>query len=118
MDVTKIKVFILDTQSVCREQMLKWLTEKDITSEVKVFDNYIHFIEKVSESSPQYCIIRLGENKIPGLKVAGMVQQLNPDTRIVFIAGERDYVLDAYEIGAHAFLLSPLNQKQFENIFS
>ncbi len=112
-----MEVFILDIQSVCREQMLKWLTENNLKNKVKVYDNYVHFIEEVSESQPQYCIIRLGENKIPGLKVARMVQQINPDIRIVFIANERDYVLDAYEIGAHAYLLSPLRREQFESVF-
>lgn len=93
--------------------MLKWLLEDKRLIEVGVFEDYIKFIEQISKSPPNFCIIRLGVDEIPGLKVADMVRQISSDSKIVFISDERDYALDAYEIGAYGYLLCPIEKKKF-----
>ncbi|MCX7922335.1 MAG: response regulator [Clostridia bacterium] len=107
-------VYILDIQSKARNKIIKWLSEDKAVENVKIFDDYIKFIELVSKCPADFCIIRLGENRIPGLKVACMVQQISADIRIVFVSNESDYAIDAYEIGAYGYLLCPVNRDTFE----
>ncbi len=109
-----MKVYILDVQGKIREQMLKWLSEDKEIEGVGVFEDYVRFIEQVGKAPPDFCFIRLGKDGIPGLKIAGMVQQISSDVRIVFVSDDRDYAVDAYEVGAYGYLLSPINREKFE----
>lgn len=108
-----LKVYILDIQGKSRKQMLKWLEEDESADKAEVFEDYIKFIEYVQNSPPDSCVIRLGKSEIPGLKAAGMVQQINSAVRIVFISDGADYALDAHEVGAYGYLLCPLNKDKF-----
>lgn len=94
--------------------MLKWLSEDKRLTGVDVYEDYIKFIEQVGSSPPDFCIIRLGCDGIPGLKTADMVRQTNADIRIIFLADDRDYALDAYEMGAYGYLLSPVKRDKLE----
>lgn len=109
-----MKVYILDRQGKCRNQMLKWLSEDKQLTGIKVFEDYIQFIERTESSPPDFCIIRLGWNGIPGFKTADMVRQISPDIRILFISDDRDYALDAYEAGAYGYLLCPVKKDKLE----
>ncbi len=109
-----MKIYILDRQRKSREQILNWLAEDQRVEALETFEDYISFIEQVAKSPPDFCFVRLGNNGIPGLKAADMVKQTSPEIRIVFVSDDRDYALDAYEIGAYGYLLCPVNRKQFE----
>lgn len=110
----QLRVFILDKHGKCLEQMLKWISENIILTEVEVFEDYIMLIKEAGRHPPNLCFIRLGQDGIPGLKTAGIVKQTSPETRIIFIADDRDYALDAHEVGADDYLLCPLERKRFE----
>ena len=107
-----MKVYILDVQSKIREQMLKWLSENKKIDETEVFEDYARLIERVRKSPPDFCFIRLGKDGIPGLKAAGTVQQASSDIRIVFVSDDSNYAVDAYEVGAHGYLTSPLKKEK------
>lgn len=109
-----MRVYILDVQSKSLEQILLWLSESSEVTEFEVFGDYIKFIEKIEESPPDLCFIRLGVDMIPGLKAAGMVQQISSDIRIIFVSDDKDYALDAYEIGAYGYLVCPVKRDKLE----
>lgn len=94
--------------------MLKWLSEDKSIEEVETFEDNIKFIAQVGKSPPNFCIIRLGRDGIPGLKTADMVRQISPDIKIVFISDDRDYAMDAYEIGVYGYLQCPVAKDKFE----
>lgn len=109
-----MRVYILDRKGKSREQMLEWLSEDKRLTGIETFDDYIRLIEQVGNSPPDYCIIRLGADGIPGLKTADMVRQIDPGIRIVFISDDRDYALDAFEAGANGYLLCPVERDKLE----
>lgn len=109
-----MKVYILDKQSESRAQMIEWLSEDKRLSGIEAFDDYIRLIEQVENSPPDFCIIRLGMDGIPGLKAADMIHQINSSIRIVFVSDDRDYAIDAFEIGAYGYLLCPIAKFAFE----
>lgn len=111
-----MKVYILDAPSKSREQMLRWLSEDKRVTGVEIFEDYIRFIERIGKFPPDFCVIRLGNDGIPGLKTAGMVQQINPEIRIVFVSYDREYAVDAHEVGAYGYLLCPMERKKFDRI--
>lgn len=112
-----MQVYILDKLSKTRGQIQVWLSEDKRLTGVEVFEDYSKFIEQIGNSPPDYCIIRLGWDGIPGLKTAQMVRQISSDIRIIFISDDRDYAVDAYEVGAYGYLLSPVSRDKFNNVF-
>lgn len=109
-----MKIYILDVKSKGLEQMLLWLSLNPAVRAVEVYENYKQFIERSEKSPPDICIIRLGNNNIPGLKAAGILQNINPLIRIVFVSDDSDYAIDAYEMGAYGYLISPVNRAKLE----
>ena len=109
-----MRVYILDRPGKIRDQMRKWLSEDKRLIGVEVFQDYIQLIEEVGNSPPDFCFIRLGQDGIPGLKTADMVRQISSDTRIIFISDDRDYALEAYEVGAYGYLLCPIKRDKLE----
>lgn len=111
-------VYILDSNSKCRDQMLHWLEEDASVERTEVFEDYNRLIEQAELFIPDLCIIRLGAFGIPGFLAARLLQQKCTDIRIVFVSDDRDYVIEAYEVGAGGYLLCPLNRDKFnKNIF-
>ncbi|MEN6490286.1 MAG: response regulator [Smithella sp.] len=105
----------MDKPGESQEQMLKWLSEDKRLTGIEVFEDYARFVEQVGNYPPDFCIIRLGGNEIPGLKTAAMVSQISSDIRIIFISDDRKSALDAYELGAYGYLICPLLKDKFEN---
>lgn len=109
-------VYILDIPNRSLKQMLEWLTEKGDRSEVIVFTDYRQILERIEKFPPDFCLIRLGEDSIPGFKTAGMIQSINQEIKIIFISDEPDYILEAYRIGAHGYILCPVQKEQFRKM--
>jgi two-component SAPR family response regulator len=94
--------------------MLKLLSENMRIDSIEVFENYAEFITRVGKSPPDFCFVRLGKDGIPGLKVAGTVQQISMNTRVVFVSEDKSYAVDAYEVGAYGYLSPPLTKEKLD----
>lgn len=90
------------------------LSEVPSVERTVAFEDHNKLIEQAEKQLPYICIIRLGACDIPGFLAARLLQQINTNIRIVFISDDRDYVIEAYEIGASGYLLCPLNKEKFE----
>ena len=109
-----MRAYVLDEQGKVRKQLLRLLSEQESIDEIKAFEDYVQFIEQVGKSPPDLSFIRLGQDEIPGLKAAAMVQQVSPDSRIVFVSDDKKHAVDAYEVGAHGYLICPLDRRRLE----
>jgi DNA-binding NarL/FixJ family response regulator len=94
--------------------MLGWLSEDKRITELKAFEDYIQFIEQIEDSPPDFCIIRLGQDGIPGFQAADMIRQKSLDIKIIFLSDDRDYALDAFEVRADGYLLCPVKRAKLE----
>lgn len=110
----RLKVYILAVQDKIQEQLLKRLAENKKIEEIETFQDYTRFIEQIDKSPPDLCFIRLGVDRIPGLKTAGMVRQISTDTRVVFVAEDGSLAVDAYEVGAYGYLRFPLKKEKID----
>lgn len=113
-----MKIYILDAPSKSREQMILWLEEEQECNQIEVFTDSVCCLKKVEESLPDVCIIRLGLASIPGISTAAMIKAIDPGIKIVLIAEETDYVLDAFELGAYGYILCPVEKKKLESILA
>ena len=111
-----MKVYILDVGGPTLDKMLLWLSENSLVKVVAVFEKPDEFLERIEREKPDLIFIRLGNDEIPGLKTGKMVMALNQNIRVVFVSDERDYALDAYEIGAFGYLLCPVTKDKFNKL--
>ncbi len=109
-----MRVHILDSCGNGLNKILAWLSENTRVREVSLLKNPETFLEKVEKEQPELVLIRLGDNDIPGLKIGKMVNLMNENIRIVFVSAEKDYAIDAYEVGAYGYLLCPVKKEKLD----
>ena len=72
------------------------------------------------ESSKTFDIIFLDieMGKTNGIEVAGKIKALHPDTIVIFVSSHKNYVFDAFKCEALHYILKPINQMEFEDVFN
>lgn len=110
-----MQVYILDRPGKSLQQMLFWLSEHQTIEEVECFNRYDEFLDKAEKQSPDICFIRIGYAEIPGIKATKMLKAIDSKTKVVFFSDQRDYALDAFEIGVNGYLLCPLEREKLDN---
>lgn len=111
-----MRIIVFDVKSRNRMQMLKWLSEIDGVDGVEGFDEYRAFLKSASHSPPDFCLIRLGEDEIPGLKAGTRIGELDHSIKTVYMCENESYAVDAFEAGAFGYLLYPVSRGKFEKI--
>lgn len=112
-----MRVCILDSGGLGLDNILTWLSEKPNVKEVTLVKSPDQFLERIEQEHPDLVFIRLGSIDIPGLGIGMMIKEVYSDIRIIFVSEEKEYALEAYEIGAYGYLLSPIEKKKFDNVF-
>jgi two-component SAPR family response regulator len=67
-------------------------------------------IDIIRGHPPDLAFIRLGSPALNGFRLTGIVREVNPDAKVIFLATEEVYALDAFEEGADGFLMLPLDR--------
>lgn len=57
-------------------------------------------------------------DSISGLKTARVIQQVSTEIKIIFISDKQKLAVDAFEVGAEGYLLSPIEKEKFDLFFS
>lgn len=55
-------------------------------------------------------------NTIDGMQLAEKLRQRNPNTIIIFITALREYVFDAFDVGAFHYLIKPIDEEKFHSV--
>lgn len=111
-----MKVYLLEAEGETLDKMLLWLSENALVKVVAVFAKPDDLLKRIAREKPDLVFIRLGNDEIPGLKTGGIVMALDQNIRVVFVSDERDYALNAYEIGAYGYLLCPVTKDKFDKL--
>ncbi len=62
--------------------------------------------------------IAIEMNGINGIEVAERIRELAPETIIVFVSNHQDYIFEAFRIEALHFLVKPIKEKEFSEVFT
>lgn len=108
-------IAIVDDEEVIREQ-IKFLVEK----------NYIKTIIDIYSSGEEllltdrcYDIVFLDikMDGMNGIDTAKELRQKAEDTILIFITGIKEYVFDAFDVGAFHYLIKPIDEQKFSDIY-
>ncbi len=113
-----MRVFILDEHCDVLNEFLIWLAGDKKIEKVSYFNDTYEFIKKVETEKPELVFIKLARTDISGLKIGNLLKSVNNDIKVVFISEETDYAVEAHNIGAFGYLLTPVEKKKLDKIIS
>lgn len=115
--VSDMKVAVCDDEMVIRKQIAELVAGIDGNNEVYEFDSG----QELLAFSGQMDILFL-DIQMEGLNGIDAARELrlrrgNQKLPIIFITGSKEYIFDAFDVEAFQYLLKPLSEKRFMEVF-
>lgn len=103
------KVLIVDDQAGIRQLLNEILNDEDY--EVKVAENGMKSLEIIPEYQPEIILLDMSMPVMNGLEVLRALQKLPFNVRTIMMTayGEAEYVAQAKELGAYAYITKPFD---------
>ena len=99
-DKTQLKYLKQEVENFYRRQ--------NYEAVVEMFESAEQLLFQYPEGLPFHCLLLdIGLKKMDGVSLAKQIRSQDKELPIIFITGERDYVLEGYKVGATRFLLKP-----------
>ena len=115
LQVMGLNIAICDDEKIIREQ-IKELTEKEksgLCMELYETGDALLAVGK------QFDIVFLDIQMegTDGIETAKRLRQRDEDTILIFITGIREYVFEAFDVAAFHYLLKPIEEEKFREVF-
>ena len=115
MQVMKLNIAVCDDEKVIREQINELIgrQRQDVNIEFYVTGDELLAAKK------QFDIVFLDiqMNGTNGIETARLLRERNENTILIFITGLREYVFDAFDVAAFHYLLKPIEESKFTEVF-
>ncbi len=109
--LNKIKVLIIDDESLAREIIKKYLADNDRISIIGECSNGFDAIKKINEEKPDIIFLDVQMPKINGFE---MLELIDEPPIIIFTTAFDQYALKAFEVNAADYLLKPFSKERFD----
>lgn len=117
-----MKICICDDEHYTMEEIRKHLTPFNTDSEgfdivdFSSAEDLIDFYQKGGNFDIAFIDIEM--NGINGIEAAEIIRGFSPTTIIIFVSGHPNYIFDAFKIEALHFLVKPIKEKDFSEVFA
>ena len=115
LQVMGLNIAICDDEEIIREQ-IKELTEKEKSGLcMELYETG----DALLASGKQFDIVFLDIQMegTDGIETAKRLRQRDEDTILIFITGIREYVFQAFDVAAFHYLLKPIEEEKFREVF-
>ena len=115
LQVMGLNIAICDDEKVIREQ-IKELAEKEMPD---VCAGLYETGDALLAAGKQFDIVFLDIQMegTDGIETAKRLRQRDEDTILIFITGIREYVFEAFDVAAFHYLLKPIEEEKFREVF-
>ena len=115
LQVMGLNIAICDDEKVIREQ-IKELAEKEMPD---VCAGLYETGDALLAAGKQFGIVFLDIQMegTDGIETAKRLRQRDEDTILIFITGIREYVFEAFDVAAFHYLLKPIEEEKFREVF-
>lgn len=115
LQVMGLNIAICDDEKVIREQ-IKELSEKEMPD---VCAGLYATGDALLAAGKQFDIVFLDIQMegTDGIETAKRLRQRDEDTILIFITGIREYVFEAFDVAAFHYLLKPIEEEKFREVF-
>ena len=110
-----IRMAIVDDEKVIREQIKKLIEKKQTDCEIDTYGAG----EDLLKADSVYDIIFLDIQMegMNGIDTARALRQKAENTVLIFITGVKEYVFDAFDVAAFHYLLKPIEEHKFYEVY-
>ena len=111
-----IRIAIIDDEKVIREQIKNLI--KNIQKE-SIIDGYSSGVEFL-QAEKYYDIVFLDiqMDGVNGIDTARALRKRSEETVLIFITGVKEYVFDAFDVGAFHYLIKPIEGLKFSSVYN
>jgi len=109
-----IRVMILDDEIPAlkiAENVLRMFSEVIITG---VFLDSDELLENLEQNQVELIFLDIKMPGMGGLELAGRIQEISPDTQIIFITAYSDYATEAFEKDALDYIMKPITAERMQ----
>lgn len=108
-------VAIVDDEKVIREQIRKLAVKYEPNCNIKTFETG----EELLAEGKKYDLVFLDIQMegINGIDTARVLREKQEDIVLIFITGVKEYVFEAFDVSAFHYLLKPVKEKKFAEVF-
>lgn len=102
-----------------QQQTEHFFAEKGFAVAVEMFESAEQLLFHYPSSMPFQCLLLdIGLKKMDGMDLAKRIRTIDKELSIIFITGEKEYVLEGYKVGAIRFLLKPYKPEDLAEALS
>lgn len=116
-----IKIAICDDEKNIRMYLSALVRKQGIECEIKEYATAEDYLSAGTEYDLIFLDIEMGDSVsgMNGMQLAGWIRDRESVRQpvIIFVTGYESYVYDAFDVGAFQYLLKPLDEEKFADIF-
>ncbi len=111
MQASKIKVIIIDDESLARQITKSYLSKKSDFEIIAECSNGFDAIKKINELKPDLIFLDIQMPKLTGFEMLELIEE--PPV-IIFTTAFDHFAIKAFEVNAIDYLLKPFSEERFE----
>lgn len=116
-----MKIAVCDDDRTTREQIASLIREQEPDAEVVTFETGEEMIKSQENFAVSFLDVEMKE--ISGIDVAKHIREEQEKrgrdkSIIIFVTGYREYMEDAFDVNAFHYLVKPVDEKKFHNVFN
>jgi len=120
--VDKIRIAICDDEKNIRAYLRALVRKLDSESEITEYASADEYLSNGAEHDLLFLDIELNgrTSGMDGMSMAKRIRSMELERQpvIIFVTGYEKYVYDAFDVGAFQYLLKPVNERRFAEVFS
>ena len=115
-----IKIAICDDEAPTRAYLAALVQAQGCPCTIAEYTCAADYLNACQECDLLFLDIELGANSLGGMALAAQIRKTAFASQpiIIFVTGYEQYVFDAFDVGAFHYLLKPVDEKKFTQVFT
>lgn len=99
--------------TIINEYVSEYLTEKNMTAEVKVFNHPDSLIAECESFRPHIYVLDIVMPMVTGIEAAKELRWNQKESQIIFTTADASFALESFEVNPINYLLKPVSKDKF-----
>lgn len=117
-----VKIAVCDDEKNIRAYLVSLIKKQDMECSIMEYASADEYLSNGQEYDLLFLDIEMGgsDARMDGMELARNIRGMDTDRQpiIVFVTGYEKYVYDAFDVGAFQYLVKPVNEQKFAEVFS
>lgn len=111
-----IQIAVVDDEKIIREQIKNLIENRQTECRIDIYSSG----EELLAAKKYYDLIFLDiqMDGMNGIEIARKMREQSAESVLIFITGIKEYVFEAFDVSAFHYLLKPIEEKKFNEVFT